>query len=58
MLTQIYNGHILTPEGWINGGSVVIEDTRIKEVSKSTASTCIAMEEEDVTSRSAHHRPS
>lgn len=36
MLTQIYNGHILTPEGWINGGSVVIEDTRIKEVSKSS----------------------
>ena len=36
MLTQIYNGHVLTPEGWINGGSVVIEDRRIKEVSKSS----------------------
>jgi len=36
MLIQIYNGHVLTPEGWINGGSVVIEDSRIKEVSKSS----------------------
>ena len=36
MLTQIYNGHILTPEGWINSGSIVIEDNRIKEVSKSS----------------------
>ena len=35
MLTQIYNGHILSPEGWINGGSVVMEDHRIVEVSKS-----------------------
>ena len=33
MLTQIYNGHILTPEGWINSGSIVIEDNRIKDVS-------------------------
>ena len=36
MLTQIYNAHVLTPEGWINGGSVIIEDRRIKEVSKSS----------------------
>ena len=36
MLTQIYNGHVLTPEGWVNGGSVIIEDCRIKEVSKSS----------------------
>ena len=36
MLTQIYNGHVLTPEGWIQGGSVIIEDNRIKEVSKSS----------------------
>jgi len=36
MLTQIYNGHVLTPEGWVNGGSVVIEDSRIKEVTKSS----------------------
>ncbi|MBO4802940.1 MAG: N-acetylglucosamine-6-phosphate deacetylase [Muribaculaceae bacterium] len=36
MLTQIYNGHVLTPEGWINGGSVIIEDCRIKEVTKSS----------------------
>ena len=31
MLIQIYNGHVLTPEGWINGGSVIIEDSRIKD---------------------------
>ena len=36
MLIQVYNGHILTPEGWIDGGSVIIEDSRIKEVSKSS----------------------
>ena len=36
MLTQIYNGHVLTPEGWINGGSVIIEGSRVKEVSKSS----------------------
>ena len=36
MLTQIYNGQVLTPEGWVKGGSIVIEDTRIKEVSKSS----------------------
>ena len=36
MLTQIYNGHVLTPEGWINGGSIIIEGNRIKEVSKSS----------------------
>ena len=36
MLTQIYNGHVLTPEGWINGGSVLIEDGRIAEVTRSS----------------------
>ena len=36
MLTQIYNGQVLTPEGWVRGGSVIIEDSRIKEVSKSS----------------------
>ena len=35
MLTQIYNGHILTPQGWINGGSVVLDGHTIVEVSKS-----------------------
>ena len=35
MLTQIYNGKILTPEGWISGGSVVFEDSRISEVTRS-----------------------
>ncbi len=32
MTTQIINGHILTPGGWIEGGSVLIEDTRIKNI--------------------------
>ncbi len=36
MITQIYNGHILTPEGWINQGSVVFADGRIVEVSRSS----------------------
>lgn len=32
MLTQIYNGIIHTPQGWIRGGSVIIEDGKILEV--------------------------
>lgn len=36
MLTQIYNGTILTPEGWINGGSVIIDGNHIEEVNKSS----------------------
>jgi len=36
MLTQIYNGHVLTPEGWINEGSVIVEEHHIKEVCKSS----------------------
>ncbi len=34
MLTQIYNGHILTPEGWINGGSILMDGGRIVEIRK------------------------
>ncbi len=34
MLRQLFNGHILTPQGWINGGSLVMEDGRITEVKK------------------------
>ena len=26
MLTQIINGHILTPQGWMKDGSVLISD--------------------------------
>lgn len=33
MITQIFNGKVLTPSGWIDGGSVVICDSRIAEVS-------------------------
>lgn len=32
MTTQIINGKILTPAGWVNDGSVLIEDMRIKRV--------------------------
>ena len=35
MTTQIYNATILTPQGWIKGGSVIIDDKRIAEVTKS-----------------------
>lgn len=33
MLKQIVNGRILTPKGWLEGGSVIIEDDKIKAVS-------------------------
>ena len=33
MLTQILNGRILTPQGWIRGGSVIIDGNKIVEVS-------------------------
>ena len=32
MLTQIINGKIFTPQGWIEDGSVVIRDSHILEV--------------------------
>ena len=32
MLKQIINGRILTPQGWVDGGSVVVENNRIKEI--------------------------
>lgn len=33
MLTQIINGRILTPQGWLKGGSVIVDGGRIAEVS-------------------------
>ena len=36
MLTQIYNGHILTPQGWIDGGSVLMENGLITEIRKNS----------------------
>ena len=36
MITQIINGKIFTPHGWIDNGSVVIEDTKIKSVLNSS----------------------
>lgn len=33
MLKQIVNGRILTPKGWLEGGSVIIENNKIKAVS-------------------------
>ena len=35
MLTQIINGHILTPQGWIKEGSLLISDGVILEVTNS-----------------------
>lgn len=35
MLTQIINGKILTPNGWIEGGSVIISDNKIMEIANS-----------------------
>ena len=32
MLTQIINGRIFTPQGWLNDGSVLIRDGKILEV--------------------------
>ena len=32
MLTQIINGKILTPQGWLKDGSVLISDGKILEV--------------------------
>ena len=33
MLKQIVNGRILTPNGWLKGGSVIIDGNKIKAVS-------------------------
>ena len=33
MFNQIINGRILTPQGWLEGGSVIVEDGKIAEVS-------------------------
>ena len=35
MLTQIINGQILTPQGWLKDGSVLISDGKILEVTNS-----------------------
>ena len=35
MLTQIINGKILTPNGWVEGGSVIISDNKIMEIANS-----------------------
>ena len=32
-MKQIINGRILTPNGWVEGGSVLIEDNKIKSIS-------------------------
>lgn len=36
MITQIKNAHIHTPGGWVCGGSVIIEDSRIKDISNTS----------------------
>ena len=35
MLTQIINGRILTPQGWLKDGSVILRDNKILEVTNS-----------------------
>ena len=40
MLKQIINGRILTPNGWLEGGSIVVDGNKIKEVR-----TCPCVEE-------------
>ena len=37
MLTQIINARILTPQGWLKDGSVLIRDHKILEVTKDNA---------------------
>ena len=37
MLKQITNCRILTPAGWLEGGSILVEDNKIKEVLTSAA---------------------
>ena len=32
MIKQIINGKVFTPHGWIQDGSVLIKDSRIKEI--------------------------
>ena len=34
-IIQIVGGKILTPQGWLEGGSLIVEDNKISEVSKS-----------------------
>ena len=36
MFKQIINGRILTPQGWLEGGSVIVEDGKIAEVSNNS----------------------
>ena len=35
MLTQIINGKILTPSGWLEGGSIILCDSKILEIANS-----------------------
>ena len=35
MLTQIINGKIFTPNGWLEGGSLILSDSKILEIANS-----------------------
>ena len=35
MLTQIINGKILTPTGWLEGGSLILSDSKVLEITNS-----------------------
>ena len=45
MLKQITNGRILTAEGWLEGGSVIVDGGKIIEVSSmpKVATSCLAV---------------
>ena len=40
MLTQIINGRIFTPQGWLNEGSVLMRDGKILEVTNCAGYMC------------------
>ena len=55
MLTQIINGRILTPQGWLKDGSVLICDGKILEVTNSDlaviGATAVSYTHQDVYKR-------
>ena len=54
MLTQIINGRILTPQGWLKDGSVLICDGKILEVTNSDLAVIGATGNDDRTGICQH----
>ena len=50
MLKQIINGRILTPQGWLEGGSVIIDGNKIKAVSNRVTISILKLREETFSS--------